>query len=329
MKQEHKIVNLNLIKPDPKQPRKFIDEKSIEELAISIKNEGLINSIEVDPSYVIITGERRWRAAKKAGLKEIPVKILTGITPNERFIRQVQENVHQNTMTPLDTAEALEKIREIVASSAAELARDKFHVTENFQKGIKEVHDLLGIPENTISEFLLLLGIEGPLKKALRTRGFQWTKILEIKRAPKKYQKKLSEVVATQLKMPRDIVRHIASALNRADRYQEDDNAKKLLEQDFNNLSTVSALDKINKIVPNEESRVKEPADAVRFISEKIIELVDLFEDHPLESFDGFHRPLVIGDINRLGLYLSLYLKGKEKEKIGKVKLLDNQKVKE
>src|SRR3990167_1010759 len=154
---EYKTVPIDKIKPDPDQPRKVFDEEAIKEMAISIKNEGIINDIEVDENFLIVTGERRWRAAKIAGLEEVPVKIIK-ITGKERFIRQVQENIHQNTMTPLDTAEALEQIRGWIASSTVELARDEYHKGERYKRGIAELHKLLGTPETTLARYLNILG---------------------------------------------------------------------------------------------------------------------------------------------------------------------------
>jgi len=124
----HKIVSIDKLRPDPNQPRKFFDAETIVALAVSIRNEGIINSIEVDKNYVIITGEQRWKAAKIAGLKEVPVKIIEGIDSRGRFIRQVQENIHQNTMAVWDTAEALYKIMTWLSKSAADLVRDKKHI---------------------------------------------------------------------------------------------------------------------------------------------------------------------------------------------------------
>jgi len=120
----------------------------------------------------------------------------------------------------------------------------------------------------------------------------------------------LRHVVATQKKITRDTVKHLASALHRADKYGEHDKAKKLLAENFDGMSTLTALNKIRKLVPDEEARVKEPADAVRFISEKVVEFMELLEDHPLESFDEVHRALTMRDVTALGFYLQNYLKG-------------------
>ena len=74
-----KKVRMSLIEPNKKQPRRHFDEEKITALADSIKEHGLIQPIIITPSdnnmYKIVAGERRWRAAKKANLKEIPAVI--------------------------------------------------------------------------------------------------------------------------------------------------------------------------------------------------------------------------------------------------------------
>ena len=61
-------IPVTKIRRDPSQPRSSFEDEEIEDMAKSMKTTGLINTIEVDPSGMIITGERRWRAAKKAGM---------------------------------------------------------------------------------------------------------------------------------------------------------------------------------------------------------------------------------------------------------------------
>src|SRR3989338_5939330 len=115
---EYKTIPIDKIKTDSNNPRQSSKEENFKEMAKSILTAGVINPIEVDKNLVIITGERRWRAAKIAGLKMVPVRIID-ISEDKRFVRQVIENIHQNTMAPLDIAMALDKIRNRVAKPAA------------------------------------------------------------------------------------------------------------------------------------------------------------------------------------------------------------------
>ena len=313
---EYKTVPIDKIKPDPDQPRKVFDEEAIKEMAISIKNEGIINDIEVDENFIIVTGERRWRAAKIAGLEEVPIKVIQ-ITGKERFIRQVQENIHQNTMAPLDTAEALDQIRGWVsiATAAVDNESDSKHKSEFFQKGITKLHELLGIPESTIRRYLNLLGEPEEMKEALRTPGFQVTKIEVLKDVPEKYRSGLRKLIAKQKSVPRDTITHLAKALRRAERYDEDYAASKLLRQSFEGLSSVEALNRINKIVPDEESRIKEPADAVRQLAEALIKAMEVLDKHPMAELDNFHRPMIVGDLKNFGVFVQSWFKGAAQNK--------------
>ncbi len=110
-------VLIDSIKPDPNQPRKTFTDKHIEELSKNLTTIGLINPIETDENLMIITGECRWRAAKKAGWTEIPIIINTQpLTSYERLRRQLSENILQSgadkseMMNPIDTAKALARL---------------------------------------------------------------------------------------------------------------------------------------------------------------------------------------------------------------------------
>lgn len=321
--QNYQTAPIGKLQPDPNQLRTCFDDEVIGKMAISIKNEGVINAIEVDKDFVIITGELRLRAAKIAGLKEVPVKIIEKITTKDRLIRQMHENTHQNTMAPFDTARGLDKIRKLICPAAEQKAKRGQRQGETW--GITELARLFGKKKSYYSEMLSLLGETGELREALKDPSFQRTKIASIHEAPKKYQKKLRHVVATQRNIPRDTVRHLVEALRRADKYEEVEKATELLNQNFEGMQILEALGKINKIVPDEESRCKEPADAVKLISGKVIEFIELLEEHPLDSFDPVHRTLTVRDITALGFYLQNYLQGKDMKnmKITKTKLIE------
>lgn len=308
---EYKTISIDLIKPDPNQPRKHIDLESLEEMAVSIKNEGVINAIEVDENMVIITGERRWRAAKICKLTEVPIKVCHGLSDKERFIRQVQENVNHNTMSALDTAEALERIRGWVLSSPAEL-RNTSKGYRYGKPGVIELHNLLGIPESTISELLDLLGTKGDLREALKDPKFPRTKAREIGATPEEYKDRMEKIITSQRDLPRETIRNMVRALVRADQYGEKEEAEELLKQDFENIPVLEAMYKINKIIPDEESRIKGPEDAQKKISQNIIALMEVLEAHPMNSFDKFHMVLVVKDIQGLGDYIKNYFKVRE-----------------
>lgn len=322
------IIPIGKIKPDPDQPRKTIDEKDLEVLTVSIKNEGLINPIEIDENFMIITGERRWRASKLAGLDSIKARIMPAPTVKNRFIRQAQENFTHNTMAALETAMTLDKVRVwLEEDSRAAREPKKSHTKDNYNEGsIRKLHELFGLSQQTIRDFLNLLGIQGELREALKDPNFSWTKIPEIRFVPQKYKDKVEHLVATQKSISRDVIREIAKSLRRADKYGEDDNAIKILDQDYEKTSTTDSIIKINKIVPTEESRFQEPAEAMKWISEKTIEIMKFLEEHPLDGFDPSHKSFVIKDLNGFGYFLGKYLKqGRMLEKES-VKLIEKTK---
>jgi ParB family chromosome partitioning protein len=111
-KEGETIVNITLVEPNREQPRKNFDEDALEELAESIKQFGLLQPILVQDRktyYEIIAGERRWRAAKKAGLKEVPV-IIKNLTEQEIVEISLIENIQREDLNPIEEAQAYKKL---------------------------------------------------------------------------------------------------------------------------------------------------------------------------------------------------------------------------
>ena len=109
-------VDINKITPNKSQPRKKFDEEKLAELADSIKGIGVIQPITVkktdDDFYVIIAGERRWRAARKAGIQEIPVIVRDDITDLEALEIALIENIQREDLNPLEEALTYKKFAE-------------------------------------------------------------------------------------------------------------------------------------------------------------------------------------------------------------------------
>lgn len=101
------VININLIEPNRKQPRKKFDSEKLEALSNSIREHGLIQPIIVIPGehgrYTIIAGERRWRASKKAGLSEIPA-IVRDYTDIEAAQIALIENLQREDLNPIEEA---------------------------------------------------------------------------------------------------------------------------------------------------------------------------------------------------------------------------------
>ena len=106
------ILKITMVEPNRKQPRKNFDEDSLQELCDSIKQVGLIQPILVQDRkshYEIIAGERRWRAAKMAGLKEIPV-IIRNYSEQEIMEISLIENIQREDLNPIEEAQAFKRL---------------------------------------------------------------------------------------------------------------------------------------------------------------------------------------------------------------------------
>ena len=108
------LVNITKIEPNRTQPRKNFDEDALQELSDSIKQFGIIQPLVVQDRkdhYEIIAGERRWRAAKKAGLKEVPV-IIKNYTDQEIVEISIIENIQREDLNPIEEALAYKRLLE-------------------------------------------------------------------------------------------------------------------------------------------------------------------------------------------------------------------------
>jgi ParB family chromosome partitioning protein len=134
-------VDIEDVLPNPQQPRLRFDSKSIEDLARSIRESGIIQPILVVPdgeNYKIIVGERRWRAAQKAGLKKIPVLIRS--VPQERQVEiSLIENLHREDLNPLEIALVYKRMIEELNYSQQDIA------------------DRVGMDRSSVTNYLRLL----------------------------------------------------------------------------------------------------------------------------------------------------------------------------
>lgn len=118
-------VKITMIIPNAEQPRREFDDASIEELAESIKIHGVLQPLLVQKKgkyYEIIAGERRWRAAKLVGLKEVPV-IVRDYTPRQTLEISLIENIQRQDLNPIDEAFAYKRLLEEFSLTQAEVAK--------------------------------------------------------------------------------------------------------------------------------------------------------------------------------------------------------------
>jgi ParB family chromosome partitioning protein len=128
-------VDIDLIKPNPEQPRVDFRDAAIAELAQSIREAGVLQPLVVVPEggrYKIIIGERRWRAAQKAGLKKIPV--LVRHIPHEQQLEiSLIENLQREDLNPIEVAKAYQRLIDefgyLQADLAEKVGKDRTSVT--------------------------------------------------------------------------------------------------------------------------------------------------------------------------------------------------------
>ncbi|MHA3061229.1 MULTISPECIES: ParB/RepB/Spo0J family partition protein [unclassified Acinetobacter] len=153
---QFKNIDVNLLKRGEYQPRRFMNEEALQELAASIEKHGVMQPIVIRPvdderyPYEIIAGERRWRAAQLAGLTEIPA-IVREMNDQVAIALALIENIQRQDLNPIDQAMALQR----------------FH--EEFGLSHQEIADTVGKARTTISNLLRLLTLAEPVKELMQT----------------------------------------------------------------------------------------------------------------------------------------------------------------
>ena len=149
-----KRVPIEFLRANPKNPRKQFDEEELENLSSSIREKGILQPILVRPvagrkdSYEIIAGERRWRAAQRAGVHDVPVTLLE-INDKEALEIAIVENVQRADLNPLEEAMGYDNLVE------------QFHYTQN------DLAKVVGKSRSHIANTLRLLKLPESVKKYL------------------------------------------------------------------------------------------------------------------------------------------------------------------
>lgn len=147
-------VDLSKLHPNPTQPRREFPEKEIRELSDSILSAGILQPILVrkdGDGLQIVAGERRWRAAKLAGLERVPV-ILRDISNEQVAVIGLVENLHREDLNPIEKAQAFQRIQKLAKINQEEVARQ------------------VGLDRSTVANFLRLLEL-APEVQAHVSRG--------------------------------------------------------------------------------------------------------------------------------------------------------------
>jgi len=148
-------MEINTIRPNPYQPRSEFDPKEIESLAESLKKDGLLQPVVVRPAgagfYQLVAGERRWRAAKLAGLARVPV-VIRDVEDKKMLELALVENIQRRDLNPMEKARAFRQLMTLNAWTQEQLA------------------DSLGMGRPTVANFLRLLDLPIEVQEAV-SRG--------------------------------------------------------------------------------------------------------------------------------------------------------------
>ena len=172
-KDNYVYCNVEDIQPNKFQPRKGFDENRIEDLVVSIKEKGIIQPLivrDVGDGYELIAGERRWRAAKRAGITEVPV-IVKKASDTEVLELSLIENIQREDLSCLEEAEAYKRLTEEFTLTQEEVAKrvgkDRSTIT-NYLRLLKlplEIRDGLSRDVVTMGHARAFLSLETPVKQ--------------------------------------------------------------------------------------------------------------------------------------------------------------------
>jgi len=167
-------VDIDRITPNPEQPRLAFDQTSLDELAASIREHGVLQPILVRPldggDYQLIAGERRWRASRAAGLATIPA-LVEEIDDDTALEISIIENLQREDLSPLDEASMYDRmVRDhgySVRRLAQKLGKDKGYLENRLRlaDAPEEIRELVSLRKDTLSHAYELLKVEDPKKR--------------------------------------------------------------------------------------------------------------------------------------------------------------------
>jgi ParB family transcriptional regulator, chromosome partitioning protein len=169
-----RIVAIDRIEPNPEQPRLAMDEATLNELAASIREHGVLQPILVRPldatRYQLIAGERRWRASRIAGLETIPA-LVEEIDDDTALEISIIENLQREDLSPLDEAAMYDRmVREhgySIRKLADKLGKDKGYLENRLRLADApvEVRELVSLRKDTLSHAYELMKVDDPKKR--------------------------------------------------------------------------------------------------------------------------------------------------------------------
>ena len=212
-------ISIRSIKPNPHQPRQKFDETSLEELTASIKEKGILTPITVQKvgnQFILIAGERRLRASKKAGLKKIPAYIIDVADDAEMIEMALIENIQRENLNPIEEAEAY------------------IYLNNRFQLSQEKIAKSVGKKRVTISNSLRLLTLPREIKESIRNGRLSdghgrailmmkthnsmiglWKKIIKGKMSVRAAEDWAKEKTSKKLELRKKVIRKVSPQIKR------------------------------------------------------------------------------------------------------------------
>jgi ParB family chromosome partitioning protein len=172
-------LDIDQIRPNPLQPRTKFNEASIDELARSIRESGVLQPIIVvseEGHYKILIGERRWRAARKAGLKKVPV-LIRSIPKKHQLEVSLIENLQREELNPIEISLAYKRLIDDLGYTqenvAEKVGKDRASVANHLRllKLPLEIQDLVSDGKISMGHAKVLLGLDDPREIVALARG--------------------------------------------------------------------------------------------------------------------------------------------------------------
>ena len=212
-------ISIRSIKPNPHQPRQKFDETSLDELTASIKEKGILTPITVQKvgnQFILIAGERRLRASKKAGLKKIPVYIIDVANDAEMVEMALIENIQRENLNPIEEAEAY------------------IYLNNRFKFSQEKIAKSVGKKRVTISNSLRLLTLPREIKESIRNGRLSaghgrailmmkthnsmiglWKKIIKGKMSVRAAEDWAKEKTSKKLELKKKVIRKVSPQIKR------------------------------------------------------------------------------------------------------------------
>lgn len=194
------VVAITKIRPNPNQPRKTFDSEPLEELRDSIRQHGVLQPICVRPTeggFEIVSGERRWRASRLAGLAEMPVVVLDGVDDDRLLELALVENLQRQDLDPLEKARGFQELMERVGLTQEQVAQR------------------VGLRRSTVTNHLRLLDLAEDVQEAMVSGliSMGHARALAGMKDPKQVQKALAAVVRDDLsvRQTEQLVKQVAA----------------------------------------------------------------------------------------------------------------------